>query len=947
MRGHRSLLSTPARRLLLATALLPLAGAMRPGAAGAQGDLIPLDSAVRTGTLPNGLRYYIRQNGRPEKRLELRLVINAGSVLEDDDQKGLAHFVEHMLFNGTRRFAKNDIVSYLESIGVRFGADLNAYTGFDETVYILPVPTDKEGLVERSFDVLEDWAGGALFDSTEVVKERGVVLEEWRSGLGAGARIRDKQFPVLFQGSRYAVRLPIGDTTILKAANPAPLKRFYRDWYRPDLMAVVAVGDYDPAKLESLIRERFGRLTNPATRRQRTLAPVPGHDSTLVTIVTDPEEQVSSIQLIYKHPPAPLVRQSDYRMLLARRLYNQMLNSRLTEITRQPDAPFVFASSSYGPFVRSTDVYFLSATVKDGGIQRGLEAILREARRVDQHGFLPAELERAKASQLRSLESAFQEREKEESGNYAAEYINHFLTAEPTPGIAWEFETAKRVLPTVTLEDVNALGRQWITEVNRVVAVSAPTGPAAGVPSAGELLNTFRRVDGETVTAWTETVSDAPLVASAPPRGRVVEEKKDADLNITDWKLSNGIRVVVKPTDFKADEVLIRGWSPGGTSLVADADYVDASLASLAVSRGGAATFDAIELGKKLAGKRAGVSLDIGSLNETISANGSPKDLETIMQLIYLKATAPRRDEAAFNALRAQFVPLLANRDKDPDQVFQDTVVLTMQQNHPRAQPLTAAMLQAARYDRAFELFQERFADASDFTFVVVGAVNVDSLKPLVEQWLGALPSIGRRETWKDVGLRSPTGIIEKTVRKGVEPKAQTVVFFTGETTFDPASRYAMRSLGELLEMKLLDNLREALGGTYSVQSGGQLSKYPRPEYQFTVSFGSAPDKADLLWKTVQAVIDTVKRDGASAAELQKVREQQLRTQEVSLKENSYWLGNIAARLENGEDPRGLATYTRDYIEKLTSEQVRDAARRYLDMSRYARFVLLPEKVVP
>ncbi len=947
MRRFRSLVSSASRRAILASALLPLATAMRPEAAGAQGDLIPLDSAVRTGTLPNGLRYYIRRNTRPEKRLELRLVINAGSVLEDDDQKGLAHFTEHMLFNGTRRFAKNDIVSYLESIGVRFGADLNAYTGFDETVYILPVPTDKEGLVERSFDVLEDWAGGALFDSTEVVKERGVVLEEWRSGLGAGARIRDKQFPVLFQGSRYAVRLPIGDTTILKTANPEPLKRFYRDWYRPDLMAVVAVGDYDPAKLETLIREHFGRLTNPATRRPRTLVAVPGHDSTLITIVTDPEEQVSSIQLIYKHAPAPLAKQSDYRLLLARRLYNQMLNSRLTEITRQPDAPFAFASSSYGAFVRSTDVYFLSATVKDGGIQRGLEAILREARRVDQHGFLAAELVRAKASQLRSLESAFQERDKSESGGYAAEYVNHFLTAEPTPGIAWEFETAKRVLPTVTLEDVNTLGRQWITQVNRVVAVSAPTGPTAGVPSPGELLNTFRKVDGEAVTAWTETVSEAPLVATAPPRGRVVEEKKDADLNVTDWKLSNGIRVLVKPTDFKADDVIIQAFSPGGTSLVSDADYVDASLASISVPRGGVASFDAIELGKKLAGKRAGVQFVIGNLNESISAGGSPRDLETILQLIYLKATAPRRDEAAFNALRAQFVPLLANRDKDPEQVFQDTVVITMQQNHPRAQPLTAAMLQASHYNRQYDLYRERFSDFSDFTFVVVGTVNVDSLKPLVEQWLGALPSAGRKETWKDVGLKSPTGVIEKTVRKGVEPKARTMVLFTGETPFDPASRYAMRSLGELLEMKLLENLREALGGTYSVSASGSLSKYPNPEYQFAIDFGSSPDKADLLWQTIKAVIDTVKANGATPAELQKVREQQVRLQEVREKENGYWAGNIAARTENGEDPRGLVTYTRDYIEKLSSEQIRDAARRYLNMARYARFVLLPERAVP
>ena len=946
MRRLRSSGST-ARRAILTVALLPLFAAL-PETAVAQSDAIPLDSAVRTGTLPNGLRYYIRRNARPANRLELRLVINAGSVLEDDDQKGLAHFTEHMLFNGTRRFAKNDIVSYLESIGVRFGADLNAYTGFDETVYILPVPTDKPGLVERSFDVLEDWAGGALFDSTEVVKERGVVLEEWRSGLGAGARIRDQQFPVLFQGSRYAVRLPIGDTTILKTANPGPLKRFYRDWYRPDLMAVVAVGDYDPARVEQLIKERFSRLTNPATRRPRNLEAVPAHDSTLVTIVTDPEEQVSSVQLIWKHSPAPLAKLSDYRMMLARRLYNQMFNSRLTEITRQQDAPFAFASSSYGGFVRSTDVYFLSATVKDGGIQRGLEAILREARRVDQHGFLPAELERAKSTQLRGLESAYQERDKSESDGFAAEYINHFLTNEPTPGIAWEYETAKRVLPTVTLEDVNSLGRQWITNTNRVVAVSAPTGPQAAVPSAGELLNTFRKVDGETVTAWTETVSEAPLVATAPAPGRVVDEKKMPELGVTDWTLSNGIRVLVKPTDFKADEVIVQGWSSGGTSVVSDADFVDASLATLAVGRGGVANFDAVELGKKLAGKRAGVQFDLGNLTETISAGGSPRDIETILQLIYLKATAPRRDEQAFNALRAQYVPLLANRDKDPNQVFQDTVLVTMQMNHPRAQPLTVPMLQASRYDRVFEIYRERFGDLTDFTFVVVGAVNVDSLKPLVEQWIGALPASGRKETWKDVGLKTPTGVIEKTVRKGAEPKANTLVLFSGPAaSFDPQSRYAMRSMGELLEMKLLENLREALGGTYSVSAGGSLSKYPTPEYQFLINFGSSPDKVDLLWKTVLAVIDTVKQNGATPDELQKVREQQIRLQETSEKENGYWAGNISARIENGEDPRGLVNYTANFIQKLTNDQIKEAAMRYLDTGRYARFILMPERVIP
>lgn len=936
-----------ARRVLLSAILL--AGVFTGAAtqARAQDDRIPLDSTVRTGTLPNGLKYYIRRNARPENRLELRLVVNAGSVLEDDDQKGMAHFVEHMLFNGTRRFAKNDLIAYLESIGVRFGADLNAYTGFDETVYILPVPTDKPGLVERSLDVLEDWASGALFDSTEVVKERGVVMEEWRGGLGAGSRIRDQQFPVLFHGSKYAERLPIGDTAILKNANPSPLKRYYRDWYRPNLMAVVAVGDYDPAQLETLIRERFGRLENPASPRPRVQPSVPGHDSTLMTIVTDAEEQVSSIQLIYKHPPAPLGRLADYRTLLARRLYNQILNSRLTEITRKPDAPFAFASSSYGGFVRGTDVYFLSATVQDGGIQSGLEALMREARRVDQHGFLPAELERAKAAMLRSLESAYTERDKSESGEYAAEYINHFLTGEPTPGIAWEYNAARQVLPTVTLEDVNALGRRWITETNRVVAVSAPTGPRAAVPSAAQLLAGFNRIDGEQVAAWTETVSEAPLVATTPAAGRIVRETHDDSLNLHDWRLSNGVRVLVKPTDFKADEVAIRGWSPGGTSVVADSDYVNASLSAIALSRSGLASFDAVELQKKMAGKRAVAQLSLGGLTEEVNAGGSPKDMETILQLIYLRMTQPRRDEASFEALRAQFVPMLANRGNDPSEVFGDTLLITMQQNHPRAQPMTAEVLQQANYNRAFDIFAERFADASDFTFVIVGAVNPDSLKPMVAQWLGALPSTGRRETWKDVGLRSPTGVIEKTVRKGVEPKAQTLVFFTGDATYDAASRYAMRSLGDLLEMKLLENLREALGGTYSVSAEGALSRVPQPEYQFTIAFGSAPEKVEELWRTIQAVIDTVKQQGATPDELQKVREQQIRAQEVSLKENGYWLGNISARIENGEDPRGLASYTKDFMEKLTSEQIRDAARRYLNMQRYARFMLLPENKIP
>ncbi|MEP7382482.1 MAG: insulinase family protein [Gemmatimonadota bacterium] len=907
---------------------------------------IPADSAVRSGRLPNGLRYYVRRNARPEQRVELRLVVNAGSVLEDADQRGLAHFTEHMLFNGTRRFKKNDIVSYLESIGVKVGADLNAYTGFDETVYILPVPTDKPGLLDRSFDILEDWAGGVLFDSSDVVGERGVVLEEWRGGLGADTRIRDKQFPVIFAGSKYADRLPIGLPEVIRGANPAALKRFYHEWYRPDNMAVVAVGDVDPARLVALIRQHFSGMTAPARARARPSIAVPPNDSTLVSIATDPELQYGSVEVLYKHPAQSLHTVADYRRSVVGRLYNLMLNQRLTEITRRPDAPFAFAGSAYGSFVRSTDVYQLQAAAKDGALLDALRAVLIEARRVDQHGFLESELDRARTAILRSYESANAERDKTESASYVEEYVDQFLTGDAAPGIAWEYAEVQRLLPGVTVGEVNALARQWITDQNRVVAISAPTKDSASVPSKAAVLATFRAANAAAVEPYTETVSTAALVANVPPPGHIVAESTTTELGVTTWTLSNGARVVLKPTDFKADEVMMRAWSPGGSSLVSDADYPSAILATTVVERGGLGDFDLTSLGKKLTGKQARANAYVDVLEEGISGGASTKDLETLFQLAYLRFTAPRRDTSAFLAFKAQIAPFFANRANSPDAVFSDTILLTMAQHHPRAQPITQALLDRASYDRALEIYHDRFADASDFTFVFVGSFSLEQMRPLVEQWLATLPATHRNETWRDVGIRPPAGVIEKTVRKGVEPKASSIVVFSGDAPYTPATRYALRSLSEYLEMRLLDNLREALGGTYSVNVGGQASQRPQAEYSVTIQFGSAPGRADSLFRTVLAVIDSTKAGVISDADVQKVREQQQRSFEVNQRENSYWLANLAGRLESGEDPRGLLTYDQ-LIHGLTAAQLQRAAQDFLDVAHYARFVLLPTAVQP
>lgn len=907
---------------------------------------IPQDPAVRTGQLPNGLRYYIRRNSRPENRVELRLVVNAGSVLEDDDQLGFAHFVEHMLFNGTTHFEKNDIVKYLESIGVRFGADLNASTGFDETIYILPVPTDKPGLVERAFDILEDWSKAALFDSADVVAERGVVLEEWRSGLGAGSRIRDQQFPVIFKGSRYAERLPIGKPEILRGANPAPLKRFYRDWYRPDLMAVVAVGDIEPDSIETLVKRHFAGFSGPPNPRARSSFPVPPNVEPLVTIASDPEEQVTSVSVLYKHAPQSMRTLGDYRTSLVQELYQFILNQRLGELSRKSESPFSVASTGYGSFVRGTDVYQLSAIAKEGQAIASLDAMLTEARRVREFGFLPTELARAKAALLRYYESAYDERERTESGNYADEYIRVYLENEPSPGISWEYQTVQRELPGITLDEVNALGRAWITEQNRVIALSAPQKDGVRLPTESQLLAAFPRTDSATVVAYSEEVSDAPLVDNPPTRGTIARESRDTLVGVTEWVLSNGVRVLLKPTDFKADEVLMRGWSPGGTSLINTADLPSAALASTAVERGGAGDFDAIELGKKLTGIQATAGAYIDDLSEGVVGRASPKDLATMFELAYLKLTEPRRDTAAFAAFLAQVRPFIANRSNSPDAVFGDTVALTMSQYHPRAIPTNPEFLEKVSYNRAMEIYRDRFTDFSDYTFVFVGAFTIDEIRPLVTTWLGGLPSTRRRETWRDNDVDAPSGVITKTVRKGMEPKAQTLVIFHGDATFGPRERHSLRSVTEYVEMRLLDNLREALGGTYSVQVGGNLERIPDQRFSVSIQFGSAPERADSLFTTVLAVIDSVKAGHVDSADVEKVKEQQRRQLEVNLKENPYWLTNLSARIQNNEPLGNMLTYS-SFIDGLTASDIREAASKYFPMNNYARFVLLPERTVP
>lgn len=911
-------------------------------------DTLPLDPKVRTGTLPNGLRYYIRQNAKPEKRAELRLVVNAGSILETDQQLGLAHFIEHTAFNGTTHFAKNDLVKYLESIGVRFGADLNAYTGFDETVYILPIPTDTSRIVDQAFQILEDWAHGQVFDSTEVVNERGVVREEWRGRKGAADRMLQQWLPVAFKGSRYATRLPIGTEQSIMTATPSRLRAFYKTWYRPDLMAVIAVGDFDPATIEREIKQHFGGIPRVPKAAPRTLATVPPNHEPLVAIASDKEATSSSVEVTFKLPHESTHTVADYRRGLVEQLYLGMLNSRLEEISQKANAPFLGAGASKGSFfARTTDAFTLGAGVKDGGIERGLEALLVEARRVDEHGFLQSELDRAKQNMLRAYERAYAERDKTQSDALVQEYISNYLEGEASPGIQYEYPLAQQLLPTVTLAEVNKLASNWISDENRVIIAESPVKPDVKIPTKADLLAVFDRAAHDSVTAYTENVSGDALVDSLPAAGTVVSETVNPTVGITEWRLSNGVRVLVKPTDFKADEVLMSAFSEGGTSLAPDSLYMSAWLAPQIVYASGAGKFNLVDLGKRLSGKAASVTPSIGETSEGLSGRASPKDLETLLQLTYLDFTAPRLDTAAYQAMKNQIAAFLANRGSSPGQVFQDTVQVTMTQHAFRARPLTAATFAEVSPERALAFYKDRFADASDFTFVFVGNLDLQTFKPLVERYLGALPSIHRKETWRDVSAKAPDGIVEKTVRKGVEPKATTRITFTGPFTYAPENRFALRALIDLFQIKLNETLREQLGGTYSPSVNGGGSRLPPHEYAISVVFGSAPENVEKLTKSTFALIDTLQRQGPSKADVDKVREQMLREREVDLKQNAYWLTNIAGRTEAGEPLEGLLGAYDDMIRKLTPDQIQAAARQYFDTRHYARFVLLPETAAP
>ena len=903
------------------------------------------DPGTTVGTFPNGLKYYVRRNPLPEKRAELRLVVNAGSLLEEDDQQGLAHFVEHMAFNGTKNFPKSDIVTFMESIGMRFGPSVNAFTSFDETVYQLQIPTDKPEVVDRSLLILEDWAHNVSFDDAEVDKERGVIMEEWRLRRGAAARMQDQQFPVLLKGSRYAERLPIGKTEVIQNFKHDRLKQFYKDWYRPDLMAVIAVGDFDPAAMKTLLEKHFASIPAASKPKPRPTFDVPKQPGTMFAIATDPEAAASTVSVYSKMAFRDPSTVGAYRTQIVERLFASMLSARLNELAQKPDAPFMGGGSSRGLFVKSAEASMVSALAKDDAIDKTLELLFTETERVTKFGFTATELEREKASYLRNLDSLMAEITKRQSGRLADEYVRNFTQAEPFPGLETEAAIVRRVMPGISLAEVNGLAKEWMPEGNRVVLVNAPKKPGVTVPDEAKLAAAIKAASGKALTPYADATSTKPFFSATPKAGTITNTNVRADVGITEWQLSNGVKVVLKPTTIKDDEVVFTAFSPGGTSLVEDDDLVWAEASATLISQSGLGSFNRVELGKMLADKLAGVSPSISDLSENVSGSASVKDLELMFQMIYLTFVEPRADPDIFNLVKTQSKMMLGNMKAQPMFAFQEALNEALTQNHPRARTPTPEMLDKMDLNKSMAFYKDRFGDAGDFTFVFVGTFNTETMKPLIEKYIASLPSNGRKETWKDRKVVPPTVVVERKVEKGLEPQSHTSIVFTGPFAYNQDQRIAIRAVASILQTRLREILREEMGGTYSVSAAASYDKFPRQEYSFTVDFGSAPDRTEELIKRVFAEIEAFKASGPTEKQVADAKEGFIRDHQINITNNGYLLSQIATKYELGEagEINVLFDLASRY-QRLSVQSIQEAAKLYLNSGRYVKVSLFPEK---
>ncbi|HEY9343384.1 MAG TPA: insulinase family protein, partial [Hanamia sp.] len=905
---------------------------------------LPADPDVRTGILPNGFTYYIRRNTEPQKRATFYLPMKVGSILENDKELGLAHFLEHMAFNGTKNFPKNELINYLQTNGVRFGADINAYTSFDETVYQLPLPTDNPEIVKNGLQILRDWAQGILLESDEIEKERGVIIEEKRIGKGASERMQKQYLPMLFNHSRYADRLPIGTEEVLLKFKPDIIREFYKKWYRPNLQAIIVVGDINVDEMEKLVIEKFSDLKNPSNPEKRTEYKVPLNGANQFMIVTDKEHTSTVIQVLMKHPASEYKTTRDFRNTIKKVLFNNLMSTRIGELSKQEHPPFLQGGSNIGNFMVNIDVASVVAAVKPGQLETGFKAVLTETERVKKFGFTQTELDRMKQTLLTYYESRFKEKDKTHSNTYVDKYLKLFLKGDAAPGPVYDYNFYKNNLPGITLEEVNALAKQYYTAINRDILILAPENQIDSLPAEKKVLQWINEVAASDIVAYDDNISGKSLMATIPRPGKIIKEKEIKSLGIKELTLSNGVKVVLKPTDFKNDEIRFSSFSPGGNSLYNDKDFQSAVNAPGIVASSGVAGFNSIELPKLLAGKIVSISPYISERYEGINGSASPADLETSLKLVHLFFTEPRIDSGIFKGLVSNFKSSLVNRANDPNSVFSDSANAILGNYHVRRTGPTIEKANQISMTRAFEIYKDRFADASDFTFFFVGNINEDSIRPLLEMYIGSLPSVKRKEKARDLKIRIPSGQIKKVVLKGTENKAYVQLVFSGNYTYNLKQNLWMNGLEEVLNIRLTERLREDEGGVYSPSVSVSYNQFPVPTYNASISFSCAPENVDKLINATLDEIKILQTKGADIKDVNKFISEEQRLRETRLRTNGFWLSYLTGQYQRQAPLDEVYKYDKS-LPDVSSKDIKEMAKKYLTTKNFIQLILLPENL--
>ena len=915
---------------LLAVAFVLCAGFQQAVAQQMQFPPLPVDKNVRIGQLDNGLTYYIRHNKLPENRAEFYIAQKVGSILEEPQQRGLAHFLEHMAFNGTKNFPGDDkglgVIPWCETVGIKFGTNLNAYTSIDETVYnISNAPIDRTGVLDSCLLILHDWSNYILLKDDEIDKERGVIREEWRSRNSGMLRVYTDLLPTIYQGDKYADCMPIGSIDVINNFPYKDIRDYYHKWYRPDLQGIVIVGDIDVDTVEAKLKAVFADVQKPVNPAERTYYPVTDNKEPIVAIGTDKEVDDPSIEIYFKQDATPDSEKNNVGYLASQymtSMISSMLNARLSELVQSANPPFTRASSYYSDFfvAKTKEAFALSASSKADGIETALKTLLQEAERARRFGFTESEYARARANYLQNLESAYNEREKTKHGSYVREYVQNFLNGEPIPGIEAEYAMMNQLAPNIPLQAMNMVMQQLVPDSNQVVIIAGPAKEGLKYPTKEEVINLLKGMKDLDLQAYVDKVSDEPLMKEAPKGGKIISEKEGDIYGSTKLVLSNGVTVYVKKTDFKADEIRMKGTSLGGKSIFPDKDALNFAVMDNVIAVGGLGNFSQVDLTKVLAGKKVSVNAGLGATTENVFGTCSPKDFETMMQLTYLTFTAPRKDAEAFESFKNRMKAQLESAQANPLSSINDSLQKAMYNNHPRVVMMKPEMVDQIDYDRILEMYNDRFKDASDFTFYFVGNIDLETAKPLIAEYLGALPAINRKETFKDTKMSIRKGVYKNEYAKEQQTPTATIVFlYSGKAPYTLKNDILLSFATQVLDMVYTEEVREKEGGTYGVNCFGDLQKYPKEQLLLQIVFQTDPAKKDKLAGIVVDELKKLAAEGPSDVHLQKVKEYMLKKYADNQKENGYLMNNLNDYFYYGMDM--TEGYT-DIVNSITAKDI-------------------------